>query len=280
MPFVNETEHSFSGLNGNRIYYRKIKSDNETVRMVISHGLGEHSGRYANVIERLYPAGVSFWIHDHYGHGKSDGKRGHIDSFDQYIEDLDKMIDIASSESDVKTILLGHSMGGLIALNYARMRPEKLSGLVVSSPFLKPAKKIPLPLEVFGKIMSVILPGLTLSNGLEASAVSHDETVIKAYNNSDLVHDRISARWFAEISRAMDITGASADRITLPVMMQLAGDDHLVCAGTSQAFFKAISAQDKTLHVYDGLYHEIYNEIKDQREKVLDDLQAWIINHL
>lgn len=279
MPMFSETEHFFTGQNGQNVYYRHIKSKIEHHKIVISHGLGEHSGRYANVIEALFPAGTSFWLHDHAGHGKSDGKRGHINTFGRYINDLDQMVDIASKESEVKPILLGHSMGGLIALNYALNRSEKLKGLVVSSPLVKPAVDVSFVLALFAKLMSAILPSVTMSSGLDAGDISHDEAAVEKYRNDTMVHDRVSARWFTQCNRAMEITHASAGMIQLPVMMQVAGDDHLVSPTASQHLFNGITSKDKTLHVYNGLFHEIYNETEDQREKVLDDLKTWVAGH-
>ena len=123
-------------------------------------------------------------------------------------------------------------------------------------------------------------PGLLLGNELDATKISRDESVVKAYQDDPLVHDRVSARWFTEILSAMEAVNRQASRMQIPVLMQVAGDDHLVNAQSSRQFFENLTVADKTLHMYDGLYHEIYNELDDQRQKVLGDLEAWLENHL
>ena len=123
--------------------------------------------------------------------------------------------------------------------------------------------------------MSRIFPSLTLASGLDVSKLSHDQNVVKAYIDDPLVHDRVSARWFTEIMAAMERINASPERIKVPILMQLAGDDHLTDANASKAFFEKLKLEDKTLYVYEGLYHEIYNELEGSRAKPLKDLVAW-----
>jgi len=117
---------SFRSADGLKIFYRRYQADSEKARMVIAHGLGEHSGRCDNVVERLLPLGISVWAPDHRGHGQSDGRRGHVSSFSQYEEDLRKLVEIARDgmAGGVKIFLLGHSLGGLIALRFAAGFPE------------------------------------------------------------------------------------------------------------------------------------------------------------
>ena len=264
--------------NGLNIFYRQYKADPEKARMVIAHGLGEHSGRYLNVVNRLVPKGITIFAPDFRGHGKSDGKRGHVLSFGDYLEDLDSMFKVAVKEKKpgMKCFLLGHSMGGLIAINYAISRQETIDGLIISSPSLGVAVKVPAVKAVLGKAMSSLWPGLSLNNELDASKISHDEKVVAAYRNDPLVHDRVTARWFTEFLSAMENANNQVSKIKVPFLMQIAGDDHLVNAAASKAFFEKLPSKDKTLHVYDGLYHEIFNEKEEERKLALDDLENWI----
>ncbi|MBW2650105.1 MAG: lysophospholipase [Deltaproteobacteria bacterium] len=273
---------SFRSADDLKIFYRRYQADPEKARMVIAHGLGEHSGRYDNVIERLLPQGISIWAPDHRGHGQSDGRRGHIDSFYQYVEDLRKLVEIARDgmAEGVKIFLLGHSLGGLIALRFAACFPEMMDGVIISSPSLGVTVDIPVVKAFAGRIMSTLWPTLSLSNELDASKISHDEEVVRAYRDDPLVHDKVSARWFTEFLSAMEAAGRSAPEIKVPLLMQLAGDDHLTNADTSARFFEALSSDDKTLYVYEDLYHEIYNERTEQKKRVLDDLDAWLLKHI
>jgi alpha-beta hydrolase superfamily lysophospholipase len=225
---------------------------------------------------------ISIWALDHRGHGKSEGKRGHILNFEQYISDLHLFIEMAAKDlpENRKMFLLGHSMGGLIALNYALQNPEPIDAVIASSPALGMVVEVPAVKNMLAKVMSSLWPGLTLSNELDATKISNDENVVRAYQDDSLVHDRISARWFTEFLAAMEVVNQQADRMKIPTLLQVAADDHLVNAQSSQRFFEKLTVDDKTLYVYEGLYHEIYNEVPDQKQKVLADLEEWLENQL
>jgi acylglycerol lipase len=275
---LHETTGHFSGDKGLKIFYRHLPAEKEKMRLVIAHGLGEHSGRYANVASRLVPEGVSIWALDFCGHGQSEGKRGHVHNFGQYVSDLDKLLDIASEgvPTDSKIFLLGHSLGGLIALNYALRFPDKLHGIVVSSPVLAFKIKVPAVKIVLGSVMSAVWPGLSMANELDPTKISHDKSVVDAYIHDPLVHNRVTARWFTEFAAAMEKIRQSAPELKVPILMQIAGNDFLVDASASESFFNHLSLEDKTIHVYSDLFHEIYNEPEKERAAVLDDLHTWL----
>lgn len=282
MADLTESTGSFNTQDNLKIFYRKYQADPERARMVIAHGLGEHSGRYGNVVERLLPKGITIWALDHRGHGQSDGPRGHILNFGQYIDDLPTMVEMSKRglPEGMKCFLLGHSMGGLIALNFALQFPEMMDGVIVSSPVLGIKVKVPIIKRALGKVMSSIWPGMTLGNEVDASKISHDEEVVRAYENDPLVHDRVSARWFTEFLSAMEEVNRLCSKLEVPTLMQVAGDDDLVDADASKTFFENLTLDDKTLYLYDGLYHEIYNEPEDQRANVLTDLETWLETRL
>lgn len=281
MRHVDETTGTFPGGRNTDIFFRSLTAADEKARLVIVHGLGEHSGRYSNVWGRLLPVGVSIWALDLRGHGRSHGERGHVEHFDRYAEDLDKLVDLAAEKAPPRAgvFLMGHSLGGLIALNYALRFPHKLRGLVVSSPVLQFKVKVPAYKILLGRLMSSVWPRLGMANELDATKLSHDRSVVDAYINDPLVHNRVSARWFTEFVSAMARTRLAAPVLRVPILMQLAGDDALVDADASQTFFDHLTLTDKTIRVYGGLFHEIYNETDSSRQAVLDDLQAWIHAH-
>ncbi len=278
----HEKTDTFASHDAVDIFYRRIQAADERARLVVAHGLGEHSGRYGNVVNRLLPANYSIWIPDHRGHGQSGGKRGHVLNFEQYLLDLRLVVEMARADlpEGKKVFLLGHSMGGLIALYFAQHNPDLIDGVIASSPGLGMVIKVPAVKNVLGQVMSFIWPGLSFGNELDATKISRDESVVNAYQNDPLVHDRVSARWFTEMLSTMEEVNRQASRIQIPVLMQVAGDDHLVSAQSSQQFFEKLTVTDKTLFMYDGLYHEVYNELDEQRQKVLSDLEAWLENHI
>ncbi len=273
---------SFKGVDGLSIFYRKYLAEAEKARLVIAHGLGEHSGRYDNVVSRLLPRGISIWAPDHRGHGQSDGPRGHVSSFYQYVDDLHSLVALSRDTlpEGQKIFLLGHSLGGLIALRFAARFPEVIDGVIISSPSLGLPEDLPAVKAFIGRIMSSLWPTLSLSNGIDASKLSHDEEVVRAYLDDPLVHDRVTARWFTEFALAMEAANRSAPEIKAPLLMQLAGDDHLTSVGASKRFFEDLPLADKTLYTYEDLYHETYNESAQQREHVLDDLDTWLMKHI
>ncbi|MCP4623490.1 MAG: alpha/beta hydrolase [bacterium] len=273
-----EKTGTFEGSDGVDIFYRHYQAEPERARLVIAHGLGEHSGRYGNVIERMLPMGISVWAPDHRGHGQSEGKRGHVLNFMQYLTDMRSMIELARDglDDDNKCFLMGHSLGGLIAIYFAQRFPEIVDGIVASSPVLGRIIEIPAAKKILGSLMSFLWPGLTMGNELDTGKISHDPEVVNAYNNDPLAHDRVSIRFFAEFMAAMETVNQQAPSLQVPILMQVAGDDHLVNARTAEQFFEKLAVPDKTLHVYEGLYHEIYNEPAGQREKVLKNLEDWL----
>jgi len=196
MSDLKESTGSFAGEKGIDVFYRNLPAEDEKARLVIAHGLGEHSGRYGNLFDRLVPAGFSVWALDFCGHGRSQGKRGHIDSFDQYLFDLKKLIELSRKDapSSRKIFLLGHSLGGLIALSYAERFSETIDGVIASSPWLGLKVQVPAVKAFMGKVMSLIWPRLSMGNELDATKISHDRDVVRAYRNDPLVHDRVTSR--------------------------------------------------------------------------------------
>ncbi len=282
MTALPETTGEFVSPDGIKIFYRQYQAESERARLVLSHGVGEHSGRYGNVIERVLPKGFSVWAPDHRGHGQSGGKRGHVLNFVQYLTDLRLTVELAKKDmpGEMPCFLLGHSMGGLIALYFAQHYPELIDGVVASSPCLGMVIEIPAVKKVLGSFMSYVWPGMTMGSGLDATKISRDENVVSAYKNDPLVHDRVSARFFTELLAAIESVNQQASALNVPVLMQVAGEDYLVNADSSKHFFEKLTLQDKTLHVYDDMYHEIYNAPQDQKERVLDDLEDWLDKHI
>jgi acylglycerol lipase len=269
-------EGTFQGARGTQIYYQTWGPSGKPKAIVaITHGIGEHSARYSHVAEHLTRYGFTAWACDFRGHGKSGGKRGHVDSFDDYLADVDQLIQIAKDHyPGIKTFLMGHSLGGLIAPYFAEKNPRELDGLIASAPALAEKMKVP-PIKVFlAKTLSRIMPTFTTGTGLDPNLLSHDQTVVRKYVEDPLVHKVATARWFTEYRRAQNETMQRADKLTIPCLIIQSGADGIVDPSATKEFFKRIKSSDKTLKVYEGFYHENLNEIG--KESVLGDIDTWL----
>lgn len=241
--------------------------------LVLAHGYGEHLGRYHAVAEYLTAAGYAIHALDHRGHGKSAGPRAVIDSFANADADLDKLVDKVRAESGLNRIkLVGHSMGGSLALNYALNHPEMLSGLVLSGPAI--GGGLPRLQAWLLALISRIAPALGMIQ-LDADAVSRDAQVVAAYKADPLVfHGKVPARTAREMMHAVTTYPARVGAMELPCLLMHGSADTLVRAVDAQPVFDAIASPDKTVRIFDGLYHEIFNE--PERLEVLALVRDWL----
>ncbi|QHE88669.1 alpha/beta hydrolase [Hydrogenophaga sp. BPS33] len=244
--------------------------------VLIVHGLGEHAWRYDPVAHRLNEWGFCVRAYDQRGHGESGGQRGVLPDDDALLDDLAEVVDdtrkhIAEPWA-CPLILLGHSMGGLVAATFVQRGIAPVDALVLSSPALDAGIG-----QMKRKLIDLLYrfaPNRTFSNGLDASKISHNAAVVRAYQKDPLVHDRISAR----LARFIDQNGprvvAAAPRWRVPTLLMYAGADHLVKPAGSRAF--AADAPRNQVHsqAFDGLYHEIFNEADPSR--VFGTLKAWL----
>ncbi len=265
-----------------RIFYQSWQAQKPKGVVVISHGLGEHSDRYSNIMNALAGAGISFYALDHRGHGKSGGKRGHVDRYMKYVDDLKKLVDtlVKTENPGLPVILLGHSMGGLIAMRYALEYPEDLKGLILSAPALVPAVAVPGWKKSLGRIFSVIAPGLAMNNELDPADISSDPDVVQAYRDDPLVHDMVSARWYTEYLDTAEFCLARPAEIEMPLLVIHGTADRMVSPESSRIVFENASSRDKKIFTWEGLFHETMNERIEDRKKVLKTISAWITSHM
>ncbi len=274
MGIKEHYEDTFTGVGGVKLYCQRYIVDEPKATVVVVHGLGEHSGRYGNVINALVPEGYNIFLYDLRGHGKSEGQRGHVYNFDHYIEDTRIFVENARDRTGLLTILLGHSMGGLIVLLFGEKYQDLIKLLVASGPAVKIAVEVPKWKEAIGKFVSNIFPTLSMTNEIDPSLLSHDPVVVKEYENDPLVIRKVSARWFTEFLRAQKEVLENAHKLKLPLLLQQGGDDQIVSPDGAKEFYERAGSEDKELKIYPGLYHEIYNET--EKEKVLSDLTEWL----
>jgi acylglycerol lipase len=242
--------------------------------VVIAHGASEHSSRYAHVAERLVGAGYGVYALDHRGHGRSQGKRAQLDRLDYVIADLREFVDLAAGRHpDAPVYLLGHSMGGGISIAYAVRHQETLAGLVLSAPVADPNAANAVT-RAMSRIVSAIAPDLGVYS-VDAALVSRDPEVVRHYEEDPLVyHGKLPARTVAEMTAAVARFPDEVVDLRLPLLVMHGGADELVPDAGSRMIHERASSEDKTLEIWDGLYHEILNE--PEQERVLELVVSWL----
>ncbi len=247
---------------------------------LVVHGLAEHCGRYMNLVNRFVPLGYGVYAFDLPGHGKSYGTRAFVNRFEDYTQTLDLFLDkVRALHHELPLFLVGHSMGSLVSAVFLTHGQERFAGAVLSG---IGAVKVPDSISsatIFaGKVFSVLMPKIGLI-GLDVDGVSRDPSVVKAYVADPLVHTgKTTARLAAEILKAMQRFPEDSGRITLPILLLQGGADKLVDPAGAQMLFETVGSSDKTIKIYEGLYHEIFNE--PERDQVLTDLEQWLENHI
>jgi lysophospholipase len=273
---VSEASGSFAGVLHRRIFWRSWTPDDAPARAVIVlvHGLGEHSGRYDHVVARLVGEGYAVHTADHRGHGRSDGPRALIEDMDNVVADINTLVDRAvGAQPDVPVFMLGHSMGGLIAVRYALAHQERLAGLILSAA-LAQLDAVPKPLELVGRALSVIAPRAPLI-AIDSALVSRDASVVEAYRSDPLVHHgKVPARTAVQLADTVKRFPGTVGAITVPTLILYGTADGLCSPAGSVMLGERIGAADKTVTAYEGLFHEILNE--PEREAVLEDIVGWL----
>jgi alpha-beta hydrolase superfamily lysophospholipase len=247
--------------------------------LILVHGLGEHCGRYGNVVRHFVPLGYAVYGMDHIGHGRSGGAREAVQRFEDYTDTLAIFYDLVQARQPEKPLfLLGHSMGGLIAFHSLLDHQARFQGAVLSAPSAKVSDRISRATIFMGRVLSVLAPGAGVL-ALDPGGISRDPEVVSAYVNDPLVfHGKTPARLAAELLKAMLRVPAEAPRISLPIMIVQGSEDRLVDPAGAQMLHDRVGSRDKTLRVYEGLYHEVFNE--PERGRVLKDVAPWIEAHL
>jgi len=277
---MKHLEDQFQGYQGINLYYQCWLTDREPeVILVVVHGLAEHSGRYNNLVSFCRSRGYWTYIYDQRGHGKSPGRRCYIENFSYLVKDLDLFIDhVRIRHPGSKIFLLGHSMGGTVATSYAALHQDKLKGLILSGALIRLPSGMPDGIIPLACILSSIFPGIGLYT-LQAEAICRDKSVVNAYITDPLVYrGKICTRTCVELIRSLKMLERRIPELKLPLLVMHGTADRLADASGSQMLVQLARSKDKTLKLYEGLYHEIFNE--PERERVFSDLDDWLKKHL
>ena len=271
----------FTNRSGLQIYQQRWAPDGgEKAWLLVVHGLAEHSSRYQPMADFLNKGGYALCTLDLPGHGKSEGRPGHIDAFDDFLDTLEQFLDLLKQEQPGKPIfLLGHSMGGLISASFLLDHQQDFRGAVFSGPAIQaPGGKPPWLQVVLVRLLARVAPNIGVMQ-LDANGVSRDPEVVADYIDDPLNYSgKISARGVTELFAAMETIQARAAEITLPILIMHGEADTMTPAEGSRLLHQQASSTDKTLRIYPGLHHEIFNE--PEREELFGELRDWLDRHL
>ncbi len=273
---MERTEGRFIGYGGLSLHHQSwlLAGEPKAVLLVV-HGWAEHCGRYSNVVDYFVPKGYAVCALDHRGHGRSEGKPGYVDRFTDYLDDLKTFFDIVRGQhSGSRIFLVGHSMGGTIATAYSIRHQHELAGLILSGASLRLGSSLSSALTPFARILSLLAPKLGIIV-LDATAICQDKTVVDAYVNDPLVYrGKITCRFGAEMLLTLRSLPAEMQELRLPILIMHGGSDRLSATEGSLMLYDRVSSTDKTLRIYEGFHHEIFNE--PGREQVFADMEAWL----
>lgn len=266
------------GTTRRKLFYRLWEPLQCHALVIIIHGFGEHSGRYAALAQALAQHGLGVACPDLWGHGRSDGRRGDIGSFAQYLEDLDALTSqvFLARFSQRPVAVFGHSFGGLVAIHWALRSPDLLRCLILQSPLLEVGFPVPKWKERLIGFLGRLWQGFPLPIGLDPVWLSHDATVVQQYRQDPLVHSRISARGHRALQGAMRQALDQAKDVSLPTLLLYGGADRVVSVKACQAFFERLACEKRAVDFPD-CYHELHHEAVQPR--VVELVSEWVQAH-
>jgi len=281
MKKLDHHEGYFRSHDHHRLYYQRWQAADKSSKkpvLIFVHGVNEHSGRYQNPVSYFAPQGFAVYVFDHRGHGRSDGLRSFVEDFDHYMKDLDEFVShVMSEQKDRPVFMIGHSLGGQIVLNYISLFKHGLAGAIVSSPNVKIAIKVPPLKKWLAMKLATFAPTIALANELDPKWICRDTEVVRNYKRDPLVSKKTTLKLITEMFKNQERILGLAKRIKVPLFVMHAGDDHITSPDASREFYELVPGKNKKLKIYEGFYHELFNEIG--KEEVFKDMQAWIEEH-
>lgn len=265
---------------GLEIFAKSWEPDSGNIKGAITlvHGMGEHIERYDHVAEVLTAAGFAMLGYDHRGHGKSEGNRGHIPDYDQFLDDVALAISQTKDlYPDVPQFVYGHSMGGGLLANYLIRRQPDVKAAIITAPYFRLTTPTPSLKVSFGRLTQNLVPKLTLPTGLNSEHLSRDKEVVKKYVNDPLVHDKISAKMGISVVDAGEYAIANAGKIKVPTLVLHGSGDAITDPKAAVAFAKN-GGPEIHIKLHEGLYHELHNE--PEKQAVFKDILDWLNSHV
>jgi alpha-beta hydrolase superfamily lysophospholipase len=268
--FLNSADHL-------RLFWQRYTPAKPKATVLVLHGAGDHCGRYPALTSALVRAGFQVALLDLRGHGQSDGRRWHIDSFADYVSDLDAFVAKLSQDgiAGERLFAVAHSQGALVTALWGLTRGRHLSGFVFSSPYFRLALKPPMAKVVGARILGRAIPWLPVSTGLDVADLTSDVELQRWTERDPLYGRATTPRWFDESGRAQVEVLRRAGEWTSPLLVLAGGADRIAHVAAARQFVDAAKATDKKLVVYDGFRHELYNEV--ERDRPVADTVGWLL---
>ena len=275
----NRRELAWQSKDGLRFFGQSWEPEGAPAAVVcLVHGIGEHGGRYAHVAHYLTCAGFALLTFDHRGHGRSDGRRGYIPSYDALLDDVDALLAQAAQRWPGRPrFLYGHSLGGGLVLNYALRRRPQIAGVVATSPWLRLASPPPAWKDRLAGLLDRVWPSYSEANGLDTGALARGPAVAQAYLRDPLVHNRTSARLYVSFRDAGAWALAHAAEFPVPLLLMHGTSDRITSSqATAEFASKVPGACD--LKLWEGFYHELHNE--PEQLEALAAIVVWLRAHV
>jgi acylglycerol lipase len=267
----------YAGLPNGLVYFYQhwVPADPKAL-VVFAHGFGDHCGRHDAFLKRMVSEGFACAAFDQRGHGRSEGRRGHVDSFAEWVEDLGSFIDFSLSKVPDGTplILVGYSMGALISVEYILTNAQTVAGMVSVAGAFAPALRIPKWKRRMAEKLKGIIPTLAIDTGVAREDLTRDTGELEALSRDSLFHSRVTLRAGREIQSRLALLGAIPQRIYAPMLL-VTGSADRVCDPEGTLWFAGrLASVDKHFKIYDGMYHDMLHDVG--RDEVLDDIASWI----
>lgn len=276
---MQHTTYDNRNKKGQYIFTQSWTGAREPIAVICQfHGQSDHSARFAHVAQFFVEHNIDFFAADLLGHGQSSGARGHISSFDEYLETVDMLVQDVKHRYPGKPIFIyGHSMGGNIVINHAFKNTDKIAGYIATSPWIRLAFAPPVWKVALGKAVKSILPGLQQPTGLNPTFIAHDKAVVDKYMNDKLVHGKISTTAFFEVLTHGKAILEKADQLHYPLLL-LHGTADKLTDHTASVEFAAMRPDLITFKGFPGLYHEMHNE--PEKEEIFNAILQFILSKI
>jgi len=273
---MQHAEGRFPGVGELDLYYQSWLPESAPRAVVaLVHGVGEHSGRYMNVVGPLVDAGYAVYGYDHRGHGKSPGPRVHISSWSQYRDDLTTYLGVIAEEMpSLPVVIYGHSMGSLVVLDYLLEQPDGLAGAIISGIAIEPVGVGSPATIVAAKVLSGVVPRLSVSLKIDASALTRDPEAMERFRSDPMLTDRATVRWGAESLKTVERVKGGLDRVDVPLLVLHGEADPLNSVSGAHALHETAMHPDKTLCVYPEARHEPHNDLC--HAELASDVISWL----